>query len=139
MMDETFELVIDANVEKVPEISALLGEEMETFGFGSEIILDTQLAVEEVITNIIKHGYKKPGGEIIVSSRISPERIEVQIMDTAPRFNPLSVPEPELDSTIEDRNIGGLGIFLIRQVMDEVTYRYEDGKNILSLTKKRII
>ena len=135
-MDKTFELVIDANVEKIPEISALLGEEMETFGFGSEIILDTQLAVEEVITNIIKHGYKKPGGEIIVSSRISPERIEVQIMDTAPRFNPLSVPEPELDSTIEDRNIGGLGIFLIRQVMDEVSYRYEDGKNILSLTKK---
>jgi len=139
MMDKTFELVIDANVEKIPEISALLGEEMETLGFGSEIILDTQLAVEEAITNIIKHGYKKPGGEIIVSSRISPERIEVQIMDTAPRFNPLSVPEPELDSTIEDRNIGGLGIFLIRQVMDEVSYRYEDGKNILSLTKKRII
>jgi serine/threonine-protein kinase RsbW len=139
MMDKTFELVVNANVEKIPEISALLGVEMETFGFGSEIILDTQLAVEEAITNIIKHGYKKPDGEIIVSSRISPERIEVQIMDTAPRFNPLSVPEPELDSTIEDRNIGGLGIFLIRQVMDEVSYRYEDGKNILSLTKKRII
>jgi anti-sigma regulatory factor (Ser/Thr protein kinase) len=138
-MDKTFELVLDANIERIPEISALLGEEMETFGFGSEIILDTQLAVEEAITNVINHGYKKTGGEIIVSSRISPESIEVHIMDTAPRFNPLSVPEPELDGTIEDRNIGGLGIFLIRQVMDEVSYRYENGRNILSLTKKRIV
>jgi serine/threonine-protein kinase RsbW len=138
-MDKTFELVIDSDIEKIPEISALLGEEMQTSGFGSEIILDTQLAVEEAITNVINHGYKKTGGKIEVSSRISPERIEVQIMDTAPRFNPLSVPEPELDSAIEDRNIGGLGIFLIRQVMDEVSYRFEDGKNILSLTKKRIV
>jgi len=135
-MEKTFELVIDSTIEKIPEISALLGEEMQTFGFGSEMILDTQLAVEEVITNVINHGYKKTGGEIIVSSRISPERIEVQIIDAAPRFDPLSVPEPELDSTIEDRNVGGLGIFLIRQVMDEVSYRYEDGKNILVLTKK---
>jgi len=138
-MDKTFELVIDSTIEKIPEISALLGEEMQTFGFGSEIILDIQLAVEEAITNVINHGYKKTGGEIIISSKISPERIEVQIMDTAPQFNPLSVPEPDLDSTIDDRNVGGLGIFLIRQVMDEVSYRYEDGKNILSLTKKRIV
>jgi len=138
-MDKTFELVIDSNIEKIPEISALLGEEMQTFGFGSEMILDTQLAVEEAITNVINHGSKKTGGQIVISSRISPERIEVQIMDTAPRFNPLSVPEPDLDSTIDDRNVGGLGIFLIRQVMDEVSYRYEDGKNIFSLTKKRIV
>ncbi|HET6581394.1 MAG TPA: ATP-binding protein [Methanoregula sp.] len=138
-MDKTLELVMDSTIEKIPEISALLGEEMQTLGFCSEIILDTQLAVEEAITNIINHGYKKTGGKIIVSSRINPERIEVQIIDTAPRFNPLSVPEPDLDSTIEDRNIGGLGIFLIRQLMDEVSYRYEDGKNILVLTKKRIV
>ena len=58
-MDKTFELVIESSVEKIPVISALLGEEMRTAGFGSEIILDAQLAVEEAITNIIKHGYKK--------------------------------------------------------------------------------
>ena len=63
-MDKTFELVIDSTIEKIPEISALLGEEMQTFGFGSEIILDTQLAVEEAITNVINHGYKKTVGEI---------------------------------------------------------------------------
>jgi serine/threonine-protein kinase RsbW len=137
-MDKTFELIIDSNIEKIPEVSALLGEEMQTFGFGSEEILDTQLAVEEAIINVINHGYKNPGGEIIVSCRISTDCIKVQITDAAPRFDPLSVPEPELDSTIEDRGVGGLGVFLIRQVMDEISYRYENGKNILVFIKRRM-
>ncbi len=110
---------------------------MQTSGFGSEIILDTQLAVEEAITNIINHGYKKTGGEIMVSFTISPDRIEVHIMDAAPRFDPLSVAEPDLDGDLENRRIGGLGIFLIRQLMDEVSYRYENGKNNLVLIKNK--
>jgi len=57
-------------------------------------------------------------------------------MDAAPRFDPLSVPEPDLDSDLENRRIGGLGIFLIRQLMDEVSYRYKDWKNILVLIKR---
>jgi len=138
-MDHSFELIIDSDIEEIPKVSALLDEEMQTYGFGREEILDTQLAVEEAITNVINHGYKKPGGEIIVSCRISPDRIEVQIIDAAPRFDPLSVPEPELDSTIEDREAGGLGVFLIRQVMDEISYRYENGKNILVLIKRRML
>jgi len=136
-MENTFEVVIDSTIEKIPEISALLGEEMQTSGFGSEIILDTQLAVEEAITNIINHGYRKAVGEIIISFMISTERIEVHIIDAAPRFDPLSVPEPDLDGDLENRRIGGLGIFLIRQLMDEVSYRYENGKNILVLIKNK--
>jgi len=135
-MDQTFELIIGTDIEEIPKVSALLDEGMNTYGFNSEEILDTQLAVEEAITNVINHGYKKPGGEIKVSCRISPDRIEVQITDAAPRFDPLSVPEPELDTTIEDREVGGLGVFLIRKVMDETSYRYENGKNILVLIKR---
>jgi len=136
-MDQSFELKIGSDIEEIPKVSARLEEVMQASGFSAEAILDTQLAVEEAITNVINHGYKEPGGEIIVSCRISPDRIEVQIMDTAARFDPLSVPEPELDSTIEDRGVGGLGVFLIRQVMDEISYRYENGKNILVLIKRR--
>ena len=63
--------------------------------------------------------------------------MEVEIADTAPRFDPLSLPEPELNGTIENRKIGGLGIFLVRQVMDEISYRYENGQNILVMIKKK--
>jgi polar amino acid transport system substrate-binding protein len=135
-MDQSFELRISTDSGEIPKISALLDERMQRYGFDNEEILDTQLAVEEAVTNVISHGYKKAGGEIVVTFRISPDRVEVQIMDAAPRFDPLSVPEPELDSSIEEREIGGLGVFLIRNVMDETSYRYESGKNILVLIKR---
>jgi polar amino acid transport system substrate-binding protein len=135
-MNQSFELKMSADIREIPKISALLDERMHIYGFDSEEILDTQLAVEEAVTNIINHGYKKKGGEIVVSGRISLDRIEVQITDAASRFDPLSVPEPELDSSIEDREIGGLGVFLIRKVMDVTSYRYESGKNILVLIKR---
>ena len=138
-MDPSSELTIGSDIEEIPKVSAFLDERMHAFGYGEDEILDTQLAVEEAVTNVVVHGYKKPGGEIIVSCRISDDRIEVRITDAAPRFDPLAVPEPELDSTIEDREVGGLGIYLIRQLMDEVSYRYENGKNILVLMKKKIV
>jgi anti-sigma regulatory factor (Ser/Thr protein kinase) len=61
----------------------------------------------------------------------------IQVTDSAPAFDPLSLPDPELDGDIEDRKIGGLGIYLVRQVMDTISYRYENGKNILTLEKRR--
>ncbi|HMZ31080.1 MAG TPA: ATP-binding protein, partial [Methanoregulaceae archaeon] len=60
---------------------------------------------------------------------------EVCITDTAPRFDPLSVADPDIGEGIDDRELGGLGVFLIRRVMDEVSHRYEEGKNVLVLTK----
>lgn len=110
---------------------------MHANGFSNEDILDTQLAAEEIITNIINHGYKNACGEIIISCRINLVQAEVQVRDNAPRFDPLSLPEPKLDGTIEDRKIGGLGVFLVRQVMDEISYRYENRQNILVMIKRK--
>ncbi len=136
-MDQSFEMTIESDSSRIPSVSASLEEVMHTQGFSSEDILDTQLAVEEVITNIINHGYKNAGGEIVISCRIKVNHAEVRISDNAPRFDPLSLPEPELDTTVKDRKIGGLGVFLVRQVMDEISYRYENGQNILVMIKKK--
>ena len=137
-MDQLFEMTIGSDIAEIPEISARLEAGMQRYGFRAEDILDTQLAVEEAVTNVIFHGYRKTGGKIGVTCRISSSRVEVQIADSAPRFDPLSIPEPELDASIEDRKVGGLGVYLIRRVMDEISYRYENGKNILVLIKRRI-
>jgi serine/threonine-protein kinase RsbW len=137
-MDQSFELTIGSDVDEIPKVSALVGDVMQINGFGSEETLDTQLAVEEAVTNVIVHGYKKLGGEITVSGRIGADQIEVQITDAAPRFDPLAVTEPELEAGIDDRDVGGLGVFLIRQVIDEISYRYENGKNILVFIKRRM-
>ncbi|MDD1696430.1 MAG: ATP-binding protein [Methanoregula sp.] len=136
-MDQPFEMIIRSDSAEIPDVSARLESALHARGFSRDDILDTQLAVEEIITNIINHGYKNTGGEIFITCRINPSCAEIRIEDTAPRFDPLSVPEPELDGSIEDRKIGGLGIFLVRQVMDEIFYRYENGRNILVIIKRK--
>ena len=136
-MDRTFAMTIGSDIAGIPAVSARLEEGMGACGFSSEEVLDTQLAVEEVITNIIVHGYQKPGSEIHLSGHFTRDRIEICITDTAPRFDPLSIPEPDLDADIDERRIGGLGIYLVRQVMDSLSYRYENGKNVLTMEKRR--
>jgi len=136
-MDPSFEMTIGSEIDNIPAVSAQLEEAMGAWGFSAEEILDTQLAVEEVITNIIVHGYKKPGGGIHLSCKGSPDLVRIRVADSAPQFDPLSVPEPELEGDIDERRIGGLGIYLVRQVMDALSYRYEDGRNILTLEKRR--
>jgi serine/threonine-protein kinase RsbW len=136
-MDQSFEMTIGSDIEEIPAVSARFEGAMKEHGFYPEEILDTQLAVEEVITNIILHGYEETGGEIQISCTITSQRIGIRVTDSAPPFDPLSIPEPDLEENMEDRKIGGLGVYLLRQVMDEISYRYEDGKNILTMVKMR--
>ncbi|OPX64611.1 ATP-binding protein [Methanoregula sp. PtaB.Bin085] len=136
-MNPSFEITIGSEVGEIPGVSARLEEAMREYGFSPEDILDTQLAVEEVITNIIVHGYRSPGNTIHLTCRFTGDMAVITVMDSAPRFDPLSLPEPELDGNIDDRKIGGLGIYLVRQVMDSLSYTYENDKNILTLQKKK--
>jgi serine/threonine-protein kinase RsbW len=136
-MEDFRTCTIDADILAIPKISLELDQTMRLHAFSDEEILDTQLAVEEAITNVIMHGYAGKPGQIVLTCRGTHALVEVQIEDSAPPFNPLSIPQPDIEGDIDDRKIGGLGVFLIRQVMDEIVYRYEDGKNILVLVKKK--
>jgi serine/threonine-protein kinase RsbW len=138
-MDQPFGIIIRSDIAEIPKISARLEAAMHTHGFSADDILDTQLAVEEAITNVILHGYKGTDGEISISCSISRNLVEIQVTDAAPQFDPLSIPEPDRDADVKNRKIGGLGVYLIRQVMDEISYRFENGKNILVLIKKRAV
>lgn len=136
-MDPSFEIIIGSEIAQIPAVSARLEDAMGREGFSQEDILDTQLAVEEVVTNIIVHGYKGPDHTIHLSCRFPGDHAEIRITDSAPRFDPLSLPVPELDADIAERKIGGLGIFLVRQVMDSLSYAYDNGKNVLIMKKRR--
>jgi serine/threonine-protein kinase RsbW len=136
-METRFDLAIDSDIINIPGVLDQLETVMQEDGFSVEEILDTQLALEEAMTNVIVHGYGKPGEQIVVSCHSSLDRIEIRLADTAPRFDPLSVPVPDLETTLEERQIGGLGVYLIRTLMDDVSYWYEDGWNILTLSKRR--
>jgi serine/threonine-protein kinase RsbW len=137
MPERPITLTLQSDINEIPRLSSALHVLMHDHGFLKEDILDTQLAVEEAVTNIIMHGYKDARGEITVLCRASRGIVEIQLEDRAAPFDPLSLPEPDLTGDIEDRKIGGLGFFLIRQVMDEIIYRHEDGKNILVMIKRK--
>ncbi len=130
-------LTIDSAIDEIPVVSERLETLMSGAGFSPEAVLDTQLAVEEAITNVIVHGYKQKGNEIRIACQLIDGAIVIRITDSAPPFNPLSLPTPDLDSDVNERRIGGLGIYLIRRVMDGVEYAYEGGNNVFTLTKKR--
>jgi len=137
MMENSLTCTIDADISAIPPVSLALDKTMRAHGFSEEECLDTQLAVEEAVTNVILHGYAEISGQIQIICHVTPHLAEVQIRDSAAPFNPLTIPEPDITQEIEERQIGGLGVFLIRRVMDEVIYRYEDGHNILVLIKKK--
>jgi anti-sigma regulatory factor (Ser/Thr protein kinase) len=94
------------------------------------------LAVEEVIVNIITHGYPDSEGIIEIVCQISDSDIIIHICDQAPFFNPLLLPTPDLDLNLSDRQIGGLGVYLIKSLMDEVNYKKTEVGNHLILKKR---
>ncbi|WP_321504437.1 ATP-binding protein [uncultured Methanoregula sp.] len=136
-MSSSFVLTIKPDLNEIPAISIALDSVMKNHSFVEEEILDTQLAVEEAITNVIVHGYEGRDGEIVIRCRATKGIVEIEIEDMAIPFDPLTLPEPDLTGSVDDRQIGGLGIFLIRRVMDEIVYRYENNKNILVLVKRK--
>lgn len=126
------------------ELSELprLFEEIARLGkdnhLSDEVVFDLNLALEEVISNIIRHGYDTQGDrQIHLSIRLEGEEITLQVEDDARPFNPLDHPDPDTRSPIDGGQVGGLGIFLVRQLMGGLAYRREEGRNVLVM-KKRI-
>ncbi len=106
-------------------------------GLPDDALNAVMLSLDEAVTNTINYGF--PGGGIHcirLTLRREPDSITSIIEDDGIPFNPLEAPEADLTSPIEDRPIGGLGIHFIRNYMDELYYRREDGKNIFTLVKK---
>lgn len=128
---------IPADLEQIERVSSEIERCMKGESWVDDEMLDVQLAVEEAVTNSILHGYDGSVGIIAIRIESSPHHVVVEIADDAPAFDPLSMPDPDIGADLEDRKIGGLGIFLIRRLMNEVTYRYKDNKNILLMVKDR--
>ena len=102
-----------------------------------EILYHLNLALEEVVSNIIRHGYgEREDGEVSIAIELTPEAIAVTVEDDGVAFNPLEHPGPDLTAPLEERKVGGLGVYLVRQLMDVVDYRAEGGRNILRMVMR---
>lgn len=120
---------------------ARLSEETETAlnaaGISMETIHAVNIALEEVVTNIIKYGYTD-GADHEIETRIAAGNSEltISVIDEGREFNPLSLPPPDVAAPIEEREIGGLGVHFVRKLMDGVEYRRDGNKNIFIMRKK---
>ena len=108
-------------------------------GLADDIAFKLTLALEEAVVNVISHAFGDlpPPHSITVRFEITAQSVTAEIVDNGRSFDPTSEPDPDLSLPLEERDPGGLGIHLIRGMMDRVDYRRSDGKNILRLEKAR--
>jgi anti-sigma regulatory factor (Ser/Thr protein kinase) len=134
---DRIETSIANRLEEMPEVVAMV----ERFGLENNVPLATinelNVALDEVLNNIISYGFEDgEQSRIQVALTYRPGEITAQVEDSGKPFDPLQVPTPDLTVPLKDRQIGGLGIHFVRNLMDEVIYARVDGKNRLRLRKK---
>lgn len=120
---------------------ARVAQVVETFGsrqaLPAQVVFEINLALDEILTNVISYGYDDDTEhDIVVRLTIRGGELAVQVEDDGRPFNPLDVAAPPLHVPLQERPIGGLGVHLVRKVIDRVNYRRQDGKNILVMTKR---
>jgi serine/threonine-protein kinase RsbW len=122
-----------ASVPTIPEVIEYVSDAAASWGLHPKRVMQLQLAVEEAFVNICEYAYKVPPGVVVVRIEPGGTRFTVELVDEGQPFDPLEVAEPDLHADSLDRPLGGLGIFLVRRVMDEVSYKRVGGKNVLTL------
>lgn len=95
-----------------------------------------RLAIEEIVENIVRYAYENGSGYLEASTEVFDGHIRITFADAGKPFNPLDKDDPDITLSAEDRAVGGLGIFLCKQLMDNVIYEFKEGRNTLTLIKK---
>jgi serine/threonine-protein kinase RsbW len=134
-----FSLNVVAELQNLAEIRDFVEKSAAMLGVTPSIIPNLQLAVDEAVTNIILHGYRGQVGQIEIVVERRAEDLVISLHDYAPPFDPTSVAAPDLTLPLAERVPGGMGLHLIRQTMDQISYRStEAGGNQLTLVKQGV-
>jgi serine/threonine-protein kinase RsbW len=129
---------LKATLDNVPRAMACVREAAKEAGFDERALYEIELAVDEACANVVQHAYGNDHtGELEVCCRLDGADFVVQIHDWGTAFDPDEIPEPDVDAPLEERTLGGLGLFLIRQFMDSVQFTFDPEKgNTLTMVKK---
>jgi len=132
------ELLVKSRTENLTAVREFISSTVEEVKIPPDIAGDIVLAVDEACTNIIKHAYKySPEGNIKIKLTYSDKKIVVEITDHGASFHPDAVPKPDLKKYFEEKRVGGLGMYLMKSLMDDIHYKSIPGKfNQVLLTKK---
>ncbi len=127
----------EARRDRLDEVLAFLDGVLETMDCSMKTQMQLDIAVEELYINIASYAYAPATGPatIRVEKLDDPVGVEVTLIDSGVPYDPLAKPDPDVTLSAEERQIGGLGIYMVKKSMDDMRYRYEDGQNILTIRK----
>lgn len=133
-------LELPATLEQVPRFLEYIHQAAHQAGLAAARVINLELAAEEALVNICNHAYAEPAvpGTTLCQVRVTDTTLSVDLIDSGPPYNPLARPDPDTTLTLEQRVPGGLGIFMVKQLSDAVSYRREHGQNVLTIEMRRI-
>lgn len=135
-MSKPHSVIVKNQLSELERVSHVVEAFGEDHGLPPKLIFQLNLALDEILTNVMSYGYTDTAEhEITVRLSTDGRHVAVAIEDDGQAFNPLDVTAPVLDAPVADRSIGGLGIHLVRKVIDQLEYRREQGKNVLVMRK----
>ncbi|MBQ9023315.1 MAG: SpoIIE family protein phosphatase [Eubacterium sp.] len=132
------ELNVEAETNNLPKVMTFIEESLEEIQFPMKEQMQLSVAAEEIFVNICHYAYAPKTGNVHIRLVLSknPTAVSLTFIDSGKPYNPLEKEDPDVTLSAEDRQIGGLGIYMVKQTMDKVSYRYDNGKNMLILKKK---
>lgn len=122
-------------LENLGLVTDFVNRLMEGCGYSRRFQMQIDIAVEEIYTNICSYAYPDGVGEIVVEAVAEYKKMQLIFTDSGFAYNPLEQEAPDITLPAQQRRIGGLGIYMVRQIMDEVSYGRVDGKNVLGMVK----
>lgn len=126
-----------AEVPEIERLNRIVRQFGELHELPGRTLYGLTLALDELVSNVVLHGFDDPvKQEIIVGIRVESQEVRAEVSDQGREFDPLKMPSPNLSAPLEERPLGGLGIHIVRSLMDHVEYRRENGKNFLTVRKR---
>ena len=131
------ELTLEAKVANLQQVLDFVDENLTSMRCPMKILMQIDVAVEEIFVNVASYAYTPDTGSVTIRMDLQekPRAVVITFIDSGIPYNPLAKEDPDVTLSAEERQIGGLGIYMVKQSMDNVTYRFSDGKNILTLEK----
>ena len=131
------QLIVKATIENLSTVTDFIIESLEEMNCKPKIIMQMELVIEELFVNVANYAYKPRVGSCTVQKEIeeNPRAISITFIDSGMPYNPLEHEDPDTSLGVEEREIGGLGIFLVKKNVDNISYEYKDGQNVLRLRK----
>jgi len=136
MKVRTNQITIPSTIEKIEEACEFVSAEARTAGLSEDAVYHCHLSVEEVLTNVIEHGYNYEEDHVIdLKTEHHNSVFVISVIDDAEPFDPLAQPDPDPSTPLWERKEGGWGIFFVKKYMDQLDYQYDDGRNHFIMKK----